>query len=113
MTTLAVTPDDGLRLTQLAREFHAQEAVVIPTHPAASLAIGASTLSPAMRVMPPYKCAGLDPGQRNPNRTSADCASWWLEYVHGVRSKRPDPIRPARETRHENRNSLQTRRGLH
>ncbi len=33
MTTLAVTPDDVLRLTQLAREFHAQDAVVMPDTP--------------------------------------------------------------------------------
>lgn len=33
MTTLAVTPDNVLRLTQLAREFHAQDAVVMPDAP--------------------------------------------------------------------------------
>ncbi|TVS09945.1 MAG: DUF3775 domain-containing protein [Gammaproteobacteria bacterium] len=33
MTTLAVPPDDVLRLTQLAREFHAQDAVVMPDTP--------------------------------------------------------------------------------
>lgn len=30
MATLAVGPDDILRLSQLAREFHAQEAVAVP-----------------------------------------------------------------------------------